>query len=478
MKEKLIDDVLRTGGNLFNGKETLIVMYAYQDPEYPLHMKRYFGEHGFGIKTSDGLHTYEFTDMGIEEDSGNELYSWADLSQRVQQLIQNGMFASQDVLDRSISTFCKSTAHLMALMQRDCSIEYLEGYNFYHDAFVEQLSKTLEDHAIASDYRKKINDIQSEYQKDHSIFRFRPYSIDDILVRLSILSGTKRDIPSCKIDLKTPELFVPEFLLKKFLRLHPSRSSRLDTYQVCITDPSISQLAELLKNQYGTGGCGPAMHGMDHSWANYDSRGLSIKLADAEIKIPWKKAAEIIRKMILEGEFLQDGDLESIPEYERKYLAIRISNVIPSEKLSSAGITIHVYGFWDEIKEIQDHLLDATWTTTMIDIAKSLENEQSASLRNLLESYLQGTFSLFTPCKEWQAQVMAYNAKRQQEMSKPCNTVSLQDFDLVYLNDKKYEFLEIKNGYVIVRDASMPLFTEKFEEKEFLELYRNDKRNK
>lgn len=80
---------------------------------------------------------------------------------------------------------------------------------------------------------------------------------------------------------------------------------------------------EFLKHEYGTGGSTHAMAGADHSYKDYDAKGLKLRKGeiftpDAEVLLSWNVVAKRIEKLIQEDRYLSEEKKIKYAEYKRE----------------------------------------------------------------------------------------------------------------------------------------------------------------
>lgn len=80
------------------------------------------------------------------------------------------------------------------------------------------------------------------------------------------------------------------------------------------------EAANFLKNEYGTGGSSHALAGADHSYEDYDAKGIKLKKGNigkpyAEVLLSWNVVEKRIRKLIEEDKYLSPEGKEAYAQY-------------------------------------------------------------------------------------------------------------------------------------------------------------------
>ena len=100
------------------------------------------------------------------------------------------------------------------------------------------------------------------------------------------------------------------------------RNSRLKICAFFMKDKSVEENAEFLKNHYGTNGAGFYIDDRPYAiWYNAEGLRLSMgtsALGEGSRLYLWEQVAVLIRRLLDEGRYLPQYDLEMVPEFERR----------------------------------------------------------------------------------------------------------------------------------------------------------------
>ena len=128
--ESVVDDILRTGGNRTGSQLRIIYNFmSEQSPgEYTEFVKREYRKGGKGFQMDGREYSVWFDETGMQIAVGHTVadqildkafLSWKDVSRRIHQLLNQGEYAPQSVLDAARSNAVKEHAQALAYMKGD-----------------------------------------------------------------------------------------------------------------------------------------------------------------------------------------------------------------------------------------------------------------------------------------------------------------------------------------------------------------------
>lgn len=133
--------------------------------------------------------------------------------------------------------------------------------------------------------------------------------------------------------------------------------------EFCKESHSINEFAQMLKEEYGTGG----RPGNEfYAYENHDSKGIEIILnrkydneEGKEIHLKWKEVAERISELISKGEYITKADIDD-RIYHAKYILKYYNSDSESDKIHTerAKNTLKEYGILPESSKISRDLFD------------------------------------------------------------------------------------------------------------------------
>ena len=119
-------------------------------------------------------------------------------------------------------------------------------------------------------------------------------------------------------------LFITQDEIDSFLARGGSYSDgRLSTYAFYLQNKTEKEMADFLKERYGTGGCSHALDGADDSHADYNGKGLKLARGsfgnpDTQVLLKWPQVAKRVTYLIENDKFLKAADYSRMPGYERE----------------------------------------------------------------------------------------------------------------------------------------------------------------
>lgn len=344
--------------------------------------------------------------------------SWEQVSKRIRELLDLGRYCPQFILDKVDFYERSQLADSIIYMARDIKDDYKDQFfNVTMEPYRKKRgfpdsSNALADKMTNPDNLETFIAEMSDYIKAFTInpmiSRFpRMYNPVELLERLVDLQIPPLEFKAQAGVPTVPERFISEDEIRLLLRGSDSNSDyRLWTYSLYKTEPDKKNREKAIKDRYGIGG------GMD-TW--HDGKGLTIKRGDifepyAKITLKWSNVEKRIGNMISRGTWLSEQDKESMPVYEKKYIASQIGYFyrdIGDEHKKPFDLDNEHY--WDSIDDVVIFLDDMDMVKSiyddMLNVLKDMnEGDRHYDTRHeafeYLSAYYNGTFSLFGEKKE------------------------------------------------------------------------------
>ncbi|MCD8013235.1 MAG: hypothetical protein LUG99_08685, partial [Lachnospiraceae bacterium] len=346
---EVVDEILRTGGNKTYSLPRLIYNFMSEqtDEEYTEFVRSEYGTGGKGFEIDGKKYSVWFDPSGMQIALGHTVndqildkafLSWENVSSRIHQLLKQGEYALQPVLDSARDTVIKEHAQSLAYFERDMSEGVAEHVFADMEPFTggfpdieEKLSGLLAQHDFLADLNARLEGFTNVYESNHDLMRFHFYNPQKILrqfQRLALPTVPYQARPG--FQWQEHKMFITQDEIDAYLARGGAYSEgRLSTYSFYLQNDSMAERTSFIKEKYGTGGQSNALSGADDSWADYDSKGLrfsrkGISNPETEILLPWKKVAQRIDFLIENGRFLSAADYDHMAAYERKTMASKI----------------------------------------------------------------------------------------------------------------------------------------------------------
>ena len=433
--ESVVDEILRTGGNRAGSQLRIIYNFmSEQAPEeYTEFVKREYRKGGKGFQIDGSEYSVWFDETGMQIAVGHTVtdqildkafLSWEDVSGRIHQLLDQGEYAPQSVLDAARNNAVKEHAQALAYMKGDMAEgvaeivfdeEDLPHLHSIYPEITDYLEEKLEDPQWLSELNERLDALAEAYEENHSIMRFHHYN--PINISKQFQKFADEVIPYQARDgfaWKEHPMFITQDEIDAYLAGGGAYSQgRLRTYSFYLLHEDERSRTGFIKEQYGIGGSSHALSGADDSHANYDGKGLFLARGAygnpyTSIILSWNKVANRVAYLIKNDQFLQAEDYARMPEYEREQMAnkvLRFYDRLPEEM--DRPFTEDF--FWEkprkemmavlENPEQTEELLqnmDAALAALPLDFeAYGTNYQQKTELLSELHQYAEGTYTIF-----------------------------------------------------------------------------------
>ena len=433
--EEVVDEILRTGGNRKASQLRIIYNFmSEQTPEeYTEFVKREYRKGGKGFQIDGNEYSVWFDETGMQIAVGHTVtdhildkafLSWEDVSGRIHQLLDQGEYAPQSVLDAARSNAVKEHAQALAYMKGDMAEGVAEivfdekdlpHLRSIYPEITDYLEEKLEDPQWLSELNERLDALAEAYEENHSIMRFHHYN--PINISKQFQKFADEVIPYQVRDgfaWKEHPMFITQDEIDAYLAGGGAYSQgRLRTYSFYLLHEDERSRTGFIKEQYGIGGSSHALSGADDSHANYDGKGLFLARGAygnpyTSILLSWNKVANRVDYLIKNDQFLQAEDYARMPEYEREQMAnkvLRFYDRLPEE--IDRPFTDDF--FWEkpgkemeavlENPEQTEELLqkmDAALAALPLDFeAYGTNYQQKTELLSELHQYAEGTYTIF-----------------------------------------------------------------------------------
>ena len=433
--ESVVDEILRTGGNRAGSQLRIIYNFmSEQAPEeYTEFVKREYRKGGKGFQVDGSEYSVWFDETGMQIAVGHTVtdqildkafLSWEDVSGRIHQLLDQGEYAPQSVLDAARNNAVKEHAQALAYMKGDMAEgvaeivfdeEDLPHLHSIYPEITDYLEEKLEDPQWLSDLNERLEALAEAYETDNSLMRFHHYNPVNISRQFQKFADEVIPYQAREgFAWKEQQMFITQDEIDAFLARGGAYSEgRLRTYSFYLLHEDERSRTGFIKEQYGIGGSSHALSGADDSHANYDGKGLFLARGAygnpyTSVLLSWNKVANRVAYLIKNDQFLQAEDYARMPEYEREQMAnkvLRFYDRLPEEM--DRPFTEDF--FWEkprkemmavlENPEQTEELLqnmDAALAALPLDFeAYGTNYQQKTELLSELHQYAEGTYTIF-----------------------------------------------------------------------------------
>ena len=433
--ESVVDDILRTGGNRTGSQLRIIYNFmSEQSPgEYTEFVKREYGKGGKGFQMDGREYSVWFDETGMQIAVGHTVadqildkafLSWKDVSRRIHQLLDQGEYAPQSVLDAARDNALKEHAQALAYMKGDMAEGVAEivfdeadlpHLRSIYPEITDYLTEKLQDSEWLSDLNERLEALAEAYETDNSLMRFHHYNPVNISRQFQKFADEVIPYQAREgFAWKEQQMFITQDEIDAFLARGGAYSEgRLRTYSFYLLHTEEKARADFIKEQYGIGGCSHALSGADSSHADYDGKGLVLARGNfgnphTSITLPWNKVARRVEYLIKNDKFLQAEDYVHMPEYEREQMATKVLNFY-NRLPEDIDRPFEENFFWEaprkEIMEVLNNpesteelleKMDAALAALPLDFeAYGTDYQQKAGILSELHQYAEGIYTIF-----------------------------------------------------------------------------------
>lgn len=345
----VVDEVLRGGSN-HKGSQLRIIydfMIDQTPEEHTDFVRREYGTGGIGLEINGMEYSVWYDELGMQIAVGHTVeeqlldkafLSWEDVSGRIHQLLLQGEYAPQVVLDAARNNALEEHAQALAYMEGDMAegvaelvFEDLEPFRGGYPDKVENIKNLLAQPEYLAELNERLEGLTEAYAEDQDIMRFHYYRPDKVLTQFRKFAREAVSYQA-REDFAWEEhpIFITQDEIDTFLAGGGAYSDgRLSTYAFFLQDKTDKEKADFVKRSYGQGGRSHALSGADNSHADYDGKGLKLTRGNygspkAEVLLKWPKVAKRIEYLIEHDKYLRAVDYSQMPRYEREQITNRI----------------------------------------------------------------------------------------------------------------------------------------------------------
>ena len=335
LQQKEIDTVLIYGGNEENLRLKVLAEYSKGKgvEELADFLQSIFrGGNGYEVGGNKVCAWYDKEGIYLSNDVSSkenpmQVLSWYDASKRIGELIESSEYATNVEVAEAFSYERKELAEKLWYLKRDFADdlkkEYLqvldrtEKQGFPNET--EELTEKLRSPEFRNKLREEYSIFLQDYMENKGILRFHFHKPDEILQRLNDLEIPRKEFSSGIIELPKIKEFITEDEIDENLR----RGSGISGGEKRIADffrenHTLSEQAEFLKNEYGTGGRTHALSGNMESSEWHDAKGIGLKKGNSpEVMVSWSQVALKVKNLIKNGRY-ENKDVTSNIQKQQK----------------------------------------------------------------------------------------------------------------------------------------------------------------
>lgn len=465
LDSEVVDEILRTGSNRSKGQLRLIYNFMVEKTpeEYTEFVKNEYGTGGKGFESVGAKYAVWFDDLGLRIAAGdtakggtivNAFLSWEDVSNRIHELLRQGEYAPQAVLDAARQNALQEHAQTLAYMERDLADGVAEAVfqdtAIFRGGFPEltdRLAGLLDDTDFLTDLNDRLSALGEAYAEDKDLMRMHFYKPDKVAALFQQFAKPYQNY-SARDGFHWTEYkkFITEDEINAYFTRGSNYSdSRLAIYSFFLNHEDKKERANFLKDHYGIGGSSHALCGADDSHEDHDGRGISLERGsygnpDASVHLNWNQAAGRIDQLIRDSEYLKPADYSRMPAYERERMAMQVMGFyhhLPNDvERTYPQDLYHEEGQKALVEKLADPEQSAELLEQMDNALLSVpldsgEYERKAESLSILHQYVEGTYTIFPEKKQAveivvpeQGQISMFDFMEQEPQSKEQSTAA------------------------------------------------------
>ena len=291
-------------------------------------LRKEFGEDGRGYKyappdySSSALVASWTDNTGITVAISNTAFpegknahlEWSEAAERIGEMLENGEYCSQNIIDRAIDNDMKDIAGKLWYLHQDCDVEYFIPDEMFKGGFpdsTERIKASLTDSATLQKYIDELEDLIHQYEQDRDVLRFHFHKPKELLSRLKDLQLPKREFITKSDFSYEPKFFVTEDEKDKLLTGGSGvQDGKFRIEKFFKEEHTEKEKIAFLKREYGDGGMGRSGF---NEW--HDAKGISYKKGslstpDCETFMKWNEVSQRIDRLIAEGRYVTQKDID------------------------------------------------------------------------------------------------------------------------------------------------------------------------
>lgn len=324
-----IDHVLRLGSNTDNHRIRIAAEFSKGKTveENAAFLKELY-RGGNGFKVDGKSISAWYADEGIRLASGNmaqyilsaQVLTWEDAAKHIGELLASGQFATNVELIESLGHERLLIAEPLWNLYHDLSDSareqgYLSSLEQYRGGGFPEERQRIADALGEPSMRQTIVEEYAAFfaaqEQDRSLLRFHYHKLQKLWNNLKDLSLLRQAFASNMAELPQVTPFITEDEIDAALCYGSSMAGGKGRIYAYFKEPhTITEKADFLKHEYGTGGRSHALSGATHSGEDHSGKGIRYTKQDCvEVQLNWTAAAKRIDALIKKDRYLTSEEL-------------------------------------------------------------------------------------------------------------------------------------------------------------------------
>ena len=289
----VVDVVLREGSNKDNSTLRIIYDYMLDQPEetHTSFVKKEYGVGGKGLLIDGHEYSVWFDGNGMEIASGRSVHdnlltkaflSWDEVSGRIHQLLRQGEYLPQEVMDRAWENEARECATKLCYLvdemsRRETAGQFFSEYELFEGGYPDKVGRLTERVQNARFIQKTVSELEilnARLEEEPDILRFRWYHPKNLISDFTRL-GMENEGYRTRDDFtyEKPPVFVTQDEIDAFLARNTvyRGQNRTEVYAYFSSHLNSGERAKYMKGRYGSmGGSSTALPGYDHFGYSHD----------------------------------------------------------------------------------------------------------------------------------------------------------------------------------------------------------------
>ena len=332
--QDMIDYMLRSGGNEPDSVIRIVGQFQKHSDisENADSLRNEFMQWGmlksraYEYESADGLKTAKvsavFEPDGITLGIGNRAKSfssvsltWEQAAERIGELLSEGRFAAQDVIDRAHNDEINHAVEYLWYLHQDLEndVPFFMPDDMFNGGFPSSTSRiavALTDPDTLQEYVKGLEALAAQYAENRDIMRFHFHTPLESLHNLKELQLPRTEYKTAPDFRFSSKHFITEDDKDAVVQSGTgTRGGKIEVDAYFRQPHTSKEKADYLKKAYGDGGSGRTGY---NTW--HDSKGLKISLGDkkdapAQALMKWNEVAEPVSRLIAQDRYVTQKDI-------------------------------------------------------------------------------------------------------------------------------------------------------------------------
>ncbi len=503
--QSTIDEFIRLGGCTRQSPERIYGYYrrANDTAENVAFLKSKYENDSVGLIIDGKKMSAVWNEDGVRIAEGEKVdgawrsvfLTWEDVDKRTRELIELGQYITNDRAEQADEIYENHLADKIAFLYRehfaDLPDEDKTEARFVWPEITEFYKNILHDparlEAFCEEMDRNIAKKEIEGRRHSSVYHPR-------FISMLTKQFLREPIEFARADdyLMPQKMFVTQDrIMEEIAGHHPISEGKFRVYSFFLKHKDISERADFLKKEYGTGGSA--------SWRKdtaHDAKGLvigySMNFVADKVLLSWRDVAKRVDELIRKGKYMT-VEATQLDDYERRQVASAIVNffdgregiVCPFERVENDFFgqkTAEALAPKLDDRELVERIVATMQEAFESEIPNTHNYDYHKRCYQTAKDFAEGKYNLF-PGSQYRRKTppKAIEAENKQEPAEVEKTPVIEDFEVedynlmlgttVHIGTKEMELLSMSSetvslfdGTLIPLDLPTPVFLERLRE--------------